>query len=95
VISGSERFSGLVLAEVPDVVGTNPREACATLARSGYRGVFEGDPVDDLAEPVSVVGQDPRPGSKDFGGQLVRLLVSRSSSERPLEPPPGCVNSPG
>ena len=80
---------------VPDVVGMNPQQACATLGQSGYRGLFEGEPVDDPAEPGSVVGQHPQPGSKDFGGQLVRLLVSRSSSERPLEPPPGCVNSPG
>jgi len=80
---------------VPDVVGMNPQQACATLGQSGYRGVFEGEPVDDPAEPGSVVGQHPQPGSQDFGGRLVRLLVSRSSSERPLEPRPGCVNSPG
>jgi beta-lactam-binding protein with PASTA domain len=80
---------------VPDVVGMNPEEACSTLGRSGYRGVFDGDPVDNPAEPGSVVGQDPQPGSKDFGGRLVHLLVSRSSSERPLEAPPGCVNRPG
>ncbi len=80
---------------VPDVVGMNPEEACATLGQSGYRGVFEGEPVDDPSEPGGVVGQHPQPGVKDFGERLVRLLVSRSSSGRPLEPPPGCVNSPG
>ena len=94
--SGSrEQMPSAPDAPVPDVVGMNPQEACATLAQSGYRGIFAGDPVDDPVRPGSVVGQHPQPGSKDLGGRLVHLLASRSSSERPLEPPPGCVNTPG
>jgi hypothetical protein len=80
---------------VPDVVGMKLEEACRTLDRSGYGGVFAGGPVDDPAKLGRVVGQHPPPGSTDFEGRLVHLLVSRSSSDRPLQPPPGCVNNPG
>lgn len=54
-----------------------PEEACGTLERNGYGGVFSGELVDGPARPGRVVGQHPQPGSPGSEeGRIVDLLVS-------------------